>query len=195
MYKKLDYQETATRGVLALETRAHPTADVAAWVAERAHLEPADLTFVVAPTASTAGTVQVVSRVIETGLHKMDALGFDVRRVVSAFGSAPIAPVAKDDLRAIGRTNDCILYGGQVRFLVSAGDDELEALAKRLPASASPDYGQPFFEVFQRYHGDFYKIDPLLFSPADVWLTSATTGRTFRGGLVNPDVLQTSLLG
>jgi methenyltetrahydromethanopterin cyclohydrolase len=34
----------------------------------------------------------------------------------------------------------------------------------------------------------------MLFSPAEVWLTSATTGKTFHGGLVNAEVLRRSLL-
>jgi methenyltetrahydromethanopterin cyclohydrolase len=194
LFAKLKYEETASDGVLVLETRAHPTDAVAAWVAERAHLKPAQLTFVVAPTASTAGSVQIVARVIETGLHKLDALGFDVTRVVHASGSAPVPPQATNDLKAIGRTNDCILYGGQARFLIDATDAELEPLTQKLPASASPDYGKPFVEVFNRYKGDFYKIDPLLFSPAEVWLTSTSTGRTFHGGLLNPEVLRASLL-
>ncbi|HMH56434.1 MAG TPA: methenyltetrahydromethanopterin cyclohydrolase, partial [Gemmatimonadales bacterium] len=151
------------------------------------------LTFVVAPTASLAGGVQISARIIETGLHKMETLGFDVRRVISAIGTSPLPPVAKNDLRAIGRTNDCILYGGQARYTVRAGDGELEELAKQVPASASRDYGTPFYEIFQRYGGDFYKIDPLLFSPAEVWLTSAETGRTFHGGRLNPDILEASL--
>ena len=147
----------------------------------------------IAPTASIAGCVQVAARSVETGLHKMETLGFDVRRVVSAVGTAPLPPVAKNDLRAIGRTNDCILYGGQARFTVRAGDAELQKLAEQVPASASRDYGTPFYEIFQRYEGDFYKIDPLLFSPAEVWLTSTETGRTFHAGRLNPEVLNTSL--
>jgi methenyltetrahydromethanopterin cyclohydrolase len=195
LFKKLKYHETATRGVLVLETRAHATADVAAWIASRANLPAEALTIVVAPTASIAGGVQIVARVLETGLHKMDALGFDVTRVVAAIGSAPVPPVAKDDLKAIGRTNDCILYGGDARFMIDASDDELSALAAKLPASASSDYGTPFINIFQQYNGDFYKIDPLLFSPAAVWLTSASTGRTFTGGHLNPEVLRASLNG
>jgi methenyltetrahydromethanopterin cyclohydrolase len=124
----------------------------------------------------------------------MDTLGFDVTRVESAMGTAPLAPTARSDLRAIGRTNDCILYGGQARYVVRAEDEELAHLAERLPASASADYGLPFYEVFKRYDNDFYKIDPMLFSPAEVWLTSATSGRTFHAGRVNPEVLRASLL-
>jgi methenyltetrahydromethanopterin cyclohydrolase len=193
LFEKLGYEERADEGVLVLETRALPTDEVAAWVGDKARLQPAQLTFVVAPTASLAGGVQISARIVETGLHKMETLGFDVRRVVSALGTAPLAPVAKNDLRAIGRTNDCILYGGQAWFTVRAGDDELAKLAEQVPASASRDYGTPFYETFQRYEGDFYKIDPLLFSPAEVWLTSTQTGNTFYAGPLNAQVLESSL--
>jgi len=195
LFAKLGYAEDVTRGVLVLETRTLPTDDVAAWVSRKAGVPQSGLTFAVAPTASLAGGVQVVARSVETGLHKMDTIGFDVRRVVSAMGTAPLPPVAKNDLRAIGRTNDCVLYGGQARYTIRAGDDELADLAMRLPSSTSGDYGSPFYDIFKRYGNDFYKIDRMLFSPAEVWLTSATSGRTFHAGQLNPDVLRASLFG
>jgi methenyltetrahydromethanopterin cyclohydrolase len=193
LFGKLRYAETARRGVLVLETRTAPTAEVAAWVGEKAGLAPAALTFAVAPTASVAGGVQIAARILETGLHKMDALGFDVTRIVSGIGSAPLSPIAKNDLRAIGRTNDCILYGGRARYTVQADDAELAELVPKIPAAASKDYGTPFYDIFKRYDGDFYKIDPLLFSPAEVWLTSVASGKTHHAGRVNPDVLRASL--
>jgi len=193
LFDKLEYAETAARGVLVLEGRTVPTEEAVALVAQKASLSPSQLTFAIAPTASLAGGVQVVSRVLETGLHKMEVLGFDVRRVVSGIGTAPLPTLAKNDLRAIGRTNDCILYGGQTSFVIDASDDELADLAAKMPASSSSDYGTPFYETFKRYDGDFYKIDKLLFSPAEVWLTSATSGKTFHGGLLNPEVLRASL--
>jgi len=194
LFAKLGYAERAERGVLVLETRTAPSDEVATWVGQKAGLAPSQLTFVVAPTASLAGGVQIAARILETGLHKMDALGFDVTRIVSGIGTAPLPPVAKDDLRAIGRTNDCILYGGQARYAVRADDAELTELVPKIPASASKDYGTPFSDIFKRYDGDFYKIDPLLFSPAEVWLTSVQSGKTYHAGHVNPEVLRASLL-
>ena len=193
LFEKLGYGETAKHGVLVLEGRTLPDDKVAKWVAEKARLKPSQLTFVIAPTASLAGGVQISARILETGLHKMEVLGFDVRRVVSGMGFAPLSPVAKNDLRAIGCTNDCILYGGQAHYTIRAGDEELADLAEKVPASASRDYGTPFYETFKRYDGDFYKIDPLLFSPAEIWLTSTETGRTFHAGRLNPEVLEASL--
>ena len=194
LFAKLGYAEQAQRGVLVLETRTLPSDEVAAWVGQKAGLAPSQLTFVVAPTASLAGGVQIAARILETGLHKMDTLGFDVNKILSGVGTAPLPPVAKNDLRAIGRTNDCIPYGGQARYTVNADDAELAALVPRIPSSASKDYGTPFYEIFKRYDSDFYKIDPLLFSPAEVWLTSVGSGKTYHAGHVNPDVLRVSLL-
>ncbi|HEU5260373.1 MAG TPA: methenyltetrahydromethanopterin cyclohydrolase [Gemmatimonadales bacterium] len=194
LFGKLGYAEQAQHGVLVLETRAAPTDEVAAWVGQKAGLAPSQLTFLVAPTASLAGGVQIAARILETGLHKMDTLGFDLTKIVSGIGTAPVPPIAKNDLRAIGRTNDCILYGGQARYTVNADDAELAELAPKVPAAASKDYGTPFYDTFKRYDGDFYKIDPLLFSPAEVWLTSVQSGKTYHAGRLNPEVLRASLL-
>ena len=64
LFAKLRYTEDASRGVLVLEARALPTDAVAAWVAGKAGISPAGLTFAVAPTASLAGGVQIVARVL-----------------------------------------------------------------------------------------------------------------------------------
>ena len=131
LFAKLGYAEDATRGVLVLEGRTLPTDEVAAWVAGKAGCRPTALTFAVAPTASLAGGVQIVARVLETGLHKMDTLGFDVTRVVERHGHRAAADRRRrSDMRAIGRTNDCILYGGQARYIVRADDEELAELAE-----------------------------------------------------------------
>ena len=195
LYEKLDYAEPADGpGVLVLETRAPPTAEVAAWLAQKSGVDAERLTLLVAPTASPAGGVQISARVVETALHKLLHLGFDVRSVLTGFGTAPVPPVAKNDLRAIGRTNDCVLYGGSVHLTIRGDDDELARLTERLPSSASRDYGTPFYELFQHYGGDFYKVDPALFSPAEVYISNLDSGRTFHAGGRNADVLRRSLL-
>jgi methenyltetrahydromethanopterin cyclohydrolase len=198
LYDDLDWDEQASAAVLCLETREPPPAEVAAFVADRAGLEPSDLTLLMAPTASVTGSVQIAARVVETALHKLHELDFDVRRVVSGFGSCPLPPVADDDMAALGRTNDAVLYGGQVHLTVEADnddDDALRELVERLPASASSDYGEPFGKVFKDAEFDFYKIDPLLFSPAQIRLTSARSGRSFEAGRVDLDVLERSFWG
>jgi methenyltetrahydromethanopterin cyclohydrolase len=194
IFQKLDYKDRCETAVLMLESRELPGEEVAAFVAEKTGVKPEQLFLLIAPTASLVGSVQVAARSAETGLHKLVELGFDVRGVTSAYGLCPLAPVAFDDLHAIGRTNDAILYGGQVFITVQAEDSELAELISKVPSESSRDYGTPFYELFRRYKGDFYQIDRLLFSPARVEINNLKSGRTFRAGRLNPSLLQASLL-
>jgi methenyltetrahydromethanopterin cyclohydrolase len=141
---------------------------------------------------SIAGTTQIVARSVETALHKLHELKFDVNQVVSGYGTAPLPPVATDFVQAIGRTNDAILYGGKVTLWVRADDELLAQIGPKVPSSASKDHGEPFADVFARYKGDFYKIDPLLFSPAEVEFRNLKTGRCHRFGKVEPALLRKS---
>jgi methenyltetrahydromethanopterin cyclohydrolase len=195
LYDDLDVDERASAAVLCLETRDAPSEEVAGWIAERAGVRPRDLTLVYAPTASLAGSVQVAARVVETALHKLHELDFDVRRVVSGYGTCPLPPVAKNDGEGIGRTNDAVLYGGQVELTVDAPDDDLEGIVDRLPSSSSDDFGEPFGKVLEAAEWDFYKIDPLLFSPAEIRLVSTESGRSFSAGGVALEVLERSFRG
>ena len=195
LYDDLDWDERASAAVLCLETREPPPAEVADYVAERAGVPPSSLTLLMAPTASVPGGVQIAARVVETALHKLHELDFDVRKILSGYGSCPLPPVAGDDMKALGRTNDAVLYGGQVHLTVEADDDALRELVERLPASASKDYGEPFGKVLKDAEFDFYKIDPLLFSPAQIRLTNVESGRSFEAGQVNLEVLERSFWG
>ena len=154
--------------------------------------EPSAVTFLIAPTASICGSVQISARVVETALHKLHELGVDPARVRSGWGCCPIAPVAADDPAAIGRTNDAVLYGGTVHLWIEGADEEVADLAQRLPSAASEAFGTPFGELLAAADWNFYDIDPMLFSPAAVTLTSTESGRAHHGGGLAPEVLERS---
>ncbi len=190
LFEHLGYRDQSEVAVLLLEGRKLPDEEIAEYVAGKCGVDATNLMLAIAPTASLVGSVQVAARVVETGLHKMIELGFDVEQVVAGFGTCPLAPVASDDLKAIGLTNDAVLYGGQAYYAVQATDEALEQIIDQIPSSASRDYGKPFYEIFQAYEGDFYKIDPLLFSPAEVIINNLTSGKTYRAGRPNLEVLR-----
>jgi methenyltetrahydromethanopterin cyclohydrolase len=192
LFDHIPGREQAPVAVGVMETRKLPNDDVIGYLAERLQLPAAKLTLLAAPASSIAGNLQVVARSLETALHKLFELKFDLAQVVSGFGAAPLPPVAADELTAIGRTNDAILYGARVVLWVKADDDQLRELGPRVPSSASPDHGAPFAEVFKRYEMDFYKIDPLLFSPAAVYFHNLKSGRSHAFGAVADDVLRRS---
>jgi methenyltetrahydromethanopterin cyclohydrolase len=190
LYDKIGFRERPTVAVGVLETTKIPPPEALDKLAEDCGVLPTDLTVLVARTASQAGTVQIVARTVETALHKLSELDFDLGRIESGYGIAPLPPVARDDLAAIGRTNDAVLYGGEVTLWVRGDDESLQAIGPRVPSSVSPDFGTPFAEIFARYKGDFYAIDPHLFSPAIVTFQNLDTGRTFRFGRTLPEVIR-----
>ena len=195
IFERLDYQDQADVAVLALEGRKLPPEEASEKVADKCKVSPDHLYLMVAPTASLVGSVQVAARVVETGLHKMLEVGFDIGPVLSGFGTCPLAPIAGDDLRAIGRTNDAVLYGGRAWYTVQMDDAQIEQTIERLPSSASRDYGTSFYDLFQRYNGDFYKIDSLLFSPAEVHINNVNSGHTFHAGGVNVEMVREAMQG
>ena len=192
LYKTLSYSETTDALVGVLEGGTLPDAAVFKFISDKTDVDPENISLAIAPTSSQAGNLQVVARSVETCLHKLFELEFDVTRIVSGCGSAPLSPVAADDLTGIGRTNDAILYGGRVTLMVNGDDASLEEVGPKVPASASDTYGKPFLEIFEAAGRDFYAIDPHLFSPAEVVLQNIDTGNVFHFGKCAPEIIRQS---
>lgn len=192
LFATIGCRERPECAVGVLESRAFPPDELCRDLAGQCGVPPDKLTLLAAPTASLAGTVQVVARSVETALHKLFELGFDLERVVSGWGTAPLPPASADDLAAIGRTNDAILYGGEVTLWVRGDDASLHEIGTRIPSCASADFGRPFAAIFEHYGRDFYAIDPQLFSPAVVTLANLDTGSVLRFGRTLPDVVRQS---
>jgi methenyltetrahydromethanopterin cyclohydrolase len=195
LFAELGYRDIAEVVCLVLEVDKKPPAEIAAKVAHDCGVAQDQLTMILTPTRSLAGTVQVVARVLEVALHKVHALGFPLHHVVDGIGAAPLPPPAANFLKAMGRTNDAILFGGHVHLYVDADDDAARTLAEQLPSAASRDFGKPFAQVFKGYGYDFYKVDPMLFSPAATLVTSVKSGHSFAGGSLHEDLLEQSLSG
>jgi methenyltetrahydromethanopterin cyclohydrolase len=192
LFKELGYKDAPQKTVLVLETDKIPPMEVIEKIVRDTGVGAKNLTLILTPTTSIAGVVQIVGRVLEVALHKAHTLHFPLANIVNGSGEAILPPVAKDFMTAMGRTNDAILFGGLVQLNVKCSDDEANKLAQNLPSSASKDYGKTFAEVFKSYNMDFYKIDPMLFSPAKVKITNLETGNSFIGGEFNNQLIEKS---
>ncbi|MBC7100033.1 MAG: methenyltetrahydromethanopterin cyclohydrolase [Methanobacteriales archaeon] len=190
-YEEIDYEDDAEIAIIALESDKLPDEDVTENIAEECGVSTENVYALVAPTASIVGSIQISGRVVENGTYKMlEALDFDVKKVKYAAGIAPIAPVDPDGLKAMGKTNDAVLFGGRTYYYIQSEDgDDLKSLAENLPSSASKDYGRPFYEIFKEADYDFYKIDKGMFAPAEVFINDLRTGEVFRAGFVNEELL------
>ncbi len=192
LFKELNYQDQADATVLVMEVDKQPPLELLERIASDCKIKPSALTVILTPTQSLAGSLQVVARVLEVAMHKAHALGFPLEHILDGFGSAPVPPPSPDFVTAMGRTNDAILFAGQVHLFVKGSNEQAEQLARKLPSSTSRDYGKPFAQVFKDYGYDFFKIDPMLFSPASVIVTALDSGLSFRAGCLDEALLARS---
>ncbi len=194
LYKELEYSDNSNIGVIVLETREFPPENVTEYIAEKCGIRPSDLYIVVAPTACLVGSIQISARVVEVGAHKFHELKFSPFKLKSGTGTAPVAPIAKNDMKAMGVTNDCILFAGDTYYEVEPDDDDdLAELIPKVPSSSSEQYGTPFYKLFKSYNFDFYKVDPLLFSPARVTVKDIKTGKEYSAGKLDFPILRQSI--
>lgn len=194
LYEKIGYYDKSSEAVIVLETMEKPTSAAINLIAENCGISTSSLYIVLASTSSIAGSTQVSGRSLETGLHKLVEVGFDPNKVLTGYGSAPIAPIHPKFNYAMGRTNDMIIYGGYVHFTVDADDDlKLKELVDKVPSSLSRNYGKPFAEVFKEAGNDFYKIDPLFFAPAMITVNNKKTGAVYTAGCINTEILKKSI--
>ncbi|MGP8024300.1 MAG: methenyltetrahydromethanopterin cyclohydrolase, partial [Methanobacterium sp.] len=125
-YKEIGYKDEADLAILTLEADRLPGVDVTEVIASESNVSPENVYVLVAPTSSLVGSIQISGRVVENGTYKMlEFLHFDVNKVKHAAGIAPIAPVDPDGLKAMGKTNDAVLFGGRTYYYVESeeGDD------------------------------------------------------------------------
>ncbi len=193
LYERIGFEESSDVAVIVLESDRIPDEDVAGHIAERCGIDPGDLRIAVASTDSLAGLVQVSARVVETGLHKLFSMGFDITTINSGWGRAPIAPVVGDATMCMGASNDAIIYGGETYYNLAYEDIEaLSDYLRAMPSLASRDYGIPFYKTFKAAGFDFFKVDHNVFAPARVVMNELGSRRTMVAGRINLPVLMES---
>lgn len=191
LFEKLGYQDDSEIAIVCMESNTLPTEEAVRCILEVCRCDPANLYILIAPTASLVGSVQIAARALETGLSKLMELDYDVSKILSGWSICPLPPVANDNFIALGRTNDAILYGSTVYCSVYDEDERLVSIIKQVPSSSSPYFGQLFAEMFTHCE-NFYDVDPLLFSPSEIWLNNVNSGRLFHAGSLHPDLLRKS---
>lgn len=194
LYEKINYRDDAEVAVLFLEANELPGDNVVKIVADACGVDPSNVYIIVAPTNSIVGSIQISGRVVETGIHKISEVGFDPKKIKYANGVAPIAPVHPDPTIGMGITNDMIIFAGHVNLFVETdNDDELKQYVEKTPSSTSKSYGKPFYETFKEANFDFYKIDPGIFAPASILVNNIKTGKTFRAGKIDINLLKRTI--
>jgi len=183
------YRDQSEQAVLAIQTSEPVRDEDARSIAEACRVEPGDLYILVAPSTSLACAVQVSARIVEQTLHRLDEEGFDVTCVVQAHGYCVIPPLSDDEMTAFGRINDALLYGGVATLMVRSSDDAVEQVINRVVSMASPTYGRLFGDIYEEAGRDFYNTPIEMNSPAVLQINNLISGRMFRAGKIDEEVL------
>ncbi|PSQ19547.1 methenyltetrahydromethanopterin cyclohydrolase [Halobacteriales archaeon QS_8_69_26] len=183
----MEYVDAFDLTVLAVECDRLPGEAVAEEVADQAEVSTSGVYLAAFPTASVAGSVSVAARAAELALFRLMELGYDPADVVTATGSAPVAPVAGDERTAMGRTNDALAYGGQVHLIVEEDFDRFDEAV----SSAGEEYGRPFEEVFDDADWSFDDVPRSVFAPAQVTV-DVRGGPLYAHGDTDEDLLAES---
>lgn len=194
-FELMAYRDQHDEAVVAIQTAEPITPRIADLVAEDCRVKPENVYILVAQNSSLVCAVQVAARIIEQTLHRLPEEGFDFNQVEYAAGYAVIAPLIRDEIVAMGRINDSLLYGGECTLYVEAADEAVAAVVGKITSSASRAYGRPFLEIFEDAGRDFYEIPLDLHSPAAVHIHNRRSGRTYSAGAINYDVLWKSFFG
>ncbi|KKN14904.1 hypothetical protein LCGC14_0991430 [marine sediment metagenome] len=195
LFKEFDYIDSSDCAVIVFETPKLPNEEVMNIIAEKCDVDILKTYAICAPTACLVGSIQVAARIVETGIHKLHEIHFPLEVIKDGFGTTTIAPIAKDDLGAMGRTNDSISAAGMTYYTIDIEKEkegELFELLKKAPANTSSSYGKPFLETFKVANYNFYDIDPGLFAPAVYTITNTKTGKSLTVGKVNHELLKQS---
>ena len=187
VYQRVGYRDEFDFAVLAVETDAVPTESVADHVAEVAGVPTSGVLLPAFSAASLTGSVQMAARAAELAVFQLAELGYDPLSVLSASGTAPVAPVAASEEAAIARTNDALAYGGRVHLTVEDDFDRFEEIT----STASEEHGRPFADIFEDVDWDFTELPTDVFGPAAVTV-DVVGGPTYTVGDTDEDVLAES---
>lgn len=186
-FERLGYYDEFDLTVLAVESVDLPDDEVAEHVADLAEVQQTAVFLPTYPTGSVVGSVTTSARAAELAVFRLMELGYDPLDVVSASGSAPVAPVSYDEGVAMGRTNDALAYGGQAYLHVHEDFDRFDEAV----STAGDEYGTPFYDIFEDADWDFYDVPETVFAPAQVTIDVAD-GPTYVHGETDEDLLARS---
>lgn len=170
---QVGYHEEAEKAALILETDNLPRKEVCEEILMATKAK--ELVIAVFKGTSQVGLINILARVVELGVFRLNHLGYDVRKINYAQGKVPLSKPG------IFATNDALIYSSEILFKVEQWDEEL---TEKAVSSCCPSYGKSFQEIFQEAGEDFYKIPPEIFAPAKIIIADLEKGKEYKAGEV-----------
>jgi methenyltetrahydromethanopterin cyclohydrolase len=171
---KIGYVESSDEAALVLETDTLPDKETCKLILDATGAQK--LTVAAFRDSSYIGLINVLARIVEVGVFRLNNLGYDTRKIVSAHGTVP-APALDQDV--MYTANDAIIYKGKVSLETTEWDPKI---TEKAVSKSSASYGKAFKDICSEAGGDFYKIDPAIFAPAALVVKDDAGKKTFTAG-------------
>ncbi len=189
------YRDQYEKTALALQTAELPDESIAEEVACACEVKTENVYLLAAKTGSLVGCVQIAARMAEVSLWGLGNYGFPIETVMNFSGSAAIPPAISDELIAMDRVNSSTFYGSIARYLVDCSDADIEQVLPSMAFSGTKHNKKTFAELYDAAQRDIFKMDKDVHKVAAIEMTNYRTGRTFRAGALDADMLQQSYFG
>ncbi len=194
--EQLGLSELPQQVVGVLESDKLPTESAVQLIAEQCGVGEAAVHLAIAPTTSIAGSLQVVARSIETAMHKLHELNFDVRTIVSGNRTRAAATASetwRHDRRY--RTHE------RCNAVRRDGHPVGRSRRRRHCGGRRPSSQQFVGRSWATIRKDLRSMTTIstksirmLFSPAVVTIHNLRSGRTWNRGAIETEVLRQSFL-
>lgn len=191
----VNYHDDSPVAVAPLQTSEPITEEKADWIAASCQIDPENLYILVAPSNSLVCSIQVAARPIDNLMHRLQEENFDLHTIKSAFSTAPLPPFSPDEIEAMGRINDCLLYGGHVLAYVDTTDQEIERVLPIITLEHTGQYGKLFKQMYVENDCSFHKMDLRVHTTALIQFNNIRTGRCFSTGKIDHEILNQSFFG
>ena len=193
--KAFPYEDRSDEVAAALQGGLLPDVRLTDYLASKSGVTPDKVYVLSAATGSLAGMVNVVARTLETSLWRLHELGFNPEKVISAWGKAPIPPIAKDEYTSMIRSNTYVYYGGSVGLTVDCDDREITDILTRITLSpeTTEQYGIPFGKLLAEANGNIFEMTKFVHSVTKVIFYNVRSGNIFTYGNIDFEVLKKCL--
>lgn len=192
------YRDTeAKKAVGCLQITTLPDEELAQKIADAVGKDPSDLYLLASRTSTIVGAVQIIARNIEQAFATIaDHPDFPIECIVQAVGYSPIATIEDDEIIAMGRVNDCLIYGAESTLYCDCEDSLIEQMLEKLPLCKNESvYGIPFEEMFREAGCDWAHVPRDYDAPCKVNFINVRTNHFYSAGMIHYGVLERDFMG
>ncbi|MCK4477056.1 methenyltetrahydromethanopterin cyclohydrolase [Candidatus Bathyarchaeota archaeon] len=201
VFDSLKHEEKADVAILVIQCdkfpmSKFPTESIVTHVSKETGIDMKRVYILIVPTNCLAGNIQIAGRCVENGVYTLFYMDYDITKLKSGAGIAPIAPVHPNSTVGMGMANDLMMYGLRTFYTIETQEEEdVCKLAKEMVIeNRSPDYGKLYGELYEQAGKNFYKVDFGNYAPSEVTLNDLRTGTLCRAGRLRADIIKKSLV-